>query len=283
MEAAADVVECRRLGVGVGGQHGLAGVGAEGLVVPVVAGHAEHRHLELAPAGELVERREELALGEVAGRTEEHQRVGGSCGHAPMLADRSRAVATPALACLARCDLSPRSSTASGPATSGSRARLDSLDDDTVARPSLLPGWTVGHVLTHIAAQRRQPRAGAARCRCGARSSTRYPGGSAQRDAEIEQGSGRPVDELVADVRATSARLEATWDGTDRRGLGRARHLRWAAGAGRLAALRPLAGGGGAPRRPRPRLHERRLAGRLRPARPGRQGAWRGGPACRWA
>ena len=40
----------------------------------------------------------------------------------------------------------------------------------------------------------------------------RYPGGSAQRDADIEQGSGRPVDALVADVRATSARLEATWD-----------------------------------------------------------------------
>ncbi len=40
----------------------------------------------------------------------------------------------------------------------------------------------------------------------------RYPGGSEQRDADIEQGSGRPVDALVADVRATSARLEATWD-----------------------------------------------------------------------
>jgi maleylpyruvate isomerase len=25
------------------------------------------------------------------------------------------------------------------------------LDDDDVRRPSLLPNWTVGHVLTHIA------------------------------------------------------------------------------------------------------------------------------------
>src|SRR5258708_2431063 len=30
-------------------------------------------------------------------------------------------------------------------------ARLVGLTDDEARRPSLLPGWTVGHVLTHIA------------------------------------------------------------------------------------------------------------------------------------
>jgi maleylpyruvate isomerase len=88
---------------------------------------------------------------------------------------------------------------------------LDSLDDDTVRAPSLLPRWTVGHVLTHLARNAEgQERAllGALRGEVVAR----YPGGSTQRDADIERGSGRPVDVLVADVRGTSARLETTWD-----------------------------------------------------------------------
>ncbi len=88
---------------------------------------------------------------------------------------------------------------------------LDSLDDDIVRAPSLLPGWTVGHVLTHIARNaesHERALLGALRGEVVAR----YPGGSAQRDADIEQGSDRPVDALVTDVRATSARLEATWD-----------------------------------------------------------------------
>ncbi|MTA15332.1 MAG: maleylpyruvate isomerase, partial [Actinobacteria bacterium] len=29
--------------------------------------------------------------------------------------------------------------------------RVASIDDETVRRPSLLPGWTVGHVLAHLA------------------------------------------------------------------------------------------------------------------------------------
>jgi maleylpyruvate isomerase len=88
---------------------------------------------------------------------------------------------------------------------------LDSVDDDTARAPSLLPGWTVGHVLTHIARNAEsQERAllGALRGEVVAR----YPGGSAQRDADIENGARRPVGALVADVRATSARLESTWD-----------------------------------------------------------------------
>jgi maleylpyruvate isomerase len=88
---------------------------------------------------------------------------------------------------------------------------LDALDAETVRAPSLLPGWTVGHVLTHIARNaesHERALLGALRGEVVAR----YPGGSTQRDADIEKGSGRPVDALAADVRATTARLEATWD-----------------------------------------------------------------------
>ena len=88
---------------------------------------------------------------------------------------------------------------------------LDALDAESVRAPSLLPGWTVGHVLTHIARNaesHERALLGALRGEVVAR----YPGGSTQRDADIEEGSGRPVDVLAADVRATSARLEATWD-----------------------------------------------------------------------
>ena len=58
------------------------------------------------------------------------------------------------------------------------------------------------------------PRATSGLCSvpCGARSWRGTREGPTQRDADIEQGSGRPVDALVADVRATSARLEATWN-----------------------------------------------------------------------
>jgi maleylpyruvate isomerase len=87
---------------------------------------------------------------------------------------------------------------------------LDGLDEDSVRAPSLLPGWTVGHVLTHIARNaesHERALLGALRGEVVAR----YSGGDAQRDGDIEAGSGRPVDVLVADVRATSARLESTW------------------------------------------------------------------------
>ena len=42
-----------------------------------------------------------------------------------------------------------------------------------------------------------------------------YPGGPEQREGEIEAGATRPAAELVADVAASAARLEATWSATD--------------------------------------------------------------------
>jgi len=91
---------------------------------------------------------------------------------------------------------------------------LQGLSDDQARAPSRLPGWSVGHVLTHIArnadshirqlhaAQRRE-------------ATERYPGGREQRAGEIEAGAGRPAAVLVADVRDTCAALEVVWDALD--------------------------------------------------------------------
>ena len=92
-------------------------------------------------------------------------------------------------------------------------AVLDAALDDgrlDVAVPSRLPGWTVGHVLTHLARNAdsiRRVLQGAAR----GEPVDRYVGGVAGRDAEIEAGHARPAGEQVDDVRRSIWRLEQTW------------------------------------------------------------------------
>ncbi len=84
------------------------------------------------------------------------------------------------------------------------------VDDGAARRPSRLPGWTVGHVLAHLA----RNADGHTRRLEGAlrgREVARYPGGDAQREGEIEAGAGRPAEELIRDLIATAERLEQTW------------------------------------------------------------------------
>lgn len=84
------------------------------------------------------------------------------------------------------------------------------------AQPSLLPGWTRGHVLSHLAGNARsfvRQLAGAER----GEPAERYPGGVEFRDAEIEQGANRSWDDLVEDVRSSAADLDSALD----------RHTRW--------------------------------------------------------
>ena len=94
------------------------------------------------------------------------------------------------------------------------------LDDRAVAEPSLLPGWTRGHVLTHVARHADstiRALTGAARGDIVAR----YPGPPGSRDREIEHGANRTAAALVADVVDTSVALdevvgslpEAAWSG----------------------------------------------------------------------
>lgn len=86
-------------------------------------------------------------------------------------------------------------------------AALDGLTDADARRPSLLPGWTVGHVLTHLA----RNGDGLARCLDGARRGVQvpaYPGGDAGRDRDIADGAGRDAAALVADVADSAARFD---------------------------------------------------------------------------
>jgi maleylpyruvate isomerase len=83
-------------------------------------------------------------------------------------------------------------------------------DDAAMREPSLLPGWTRGHVLAHLARNADalgRAAAGAAR----GEPTPMYPGGDAGRAAEIEAGAGRSADELRADVAGTAAELDRVW------------------------------------------------------------------------
>jgi len=101
-------------------------------------------------------------------------------------------------------------------AVRASQHRLESLieplTDDDARRPSQLPGWTVGHLLTHLARNAE----GLTRIADGAGQgieaemypSGDYPDGQQRRDADIEAGAGRCADELHADIADTARRLD---------------------------------------------------------------------------
>ena len=86
-------------------------------------------------------------------------------------------------------------------------AALSSLTDDEARQPSLLPGWSVGHVLTHIA---RNADSVVRRFEGALRGEIldQYVGGPAGREAEIEAGARRSAAELVDDVRRTCAEVD---------------------------------------------------------------------------
>jgi maleylpyruvate isomerase len=103
----------------------------------------------------------------------------------------------------------------------------DLLESDLLdpARRSLLPGWTIGHVLTHLARNADGFRAlfeGAGRGEVAAM----YPGGFEQRTADIEAGALMPAAALVHDVRTAIWKLDAAWVGLSAAGwAGRGRLL----------------------------------------------------------
>ena len=102
-------------------------------------------------------------------------------------------------------------------------ARAGDID---VTAPSLLPGWTIGHVLTHLA-RNADSMTWVLESSERGELVDRYPGGVARRNADIEAGAGRPAAEQIADVAATDARLDAVlaahtrWDGRCRDVTGR--------------------------------------------------------------
>lgn len=88
---------------------------------------------------------------------------------------------------------------------------VSALHDDDVRRPSLLPGWTIGHVLAHLA---RNADSHVRLLEAGARGEVadQYEGGAAGRAAEIERDADRSAATHRDDLAATIAALEACWD-----------------------------------------------------------------------
>ena len=93
------------------------------------------------------------------------------------------------------------------------RETLAGLTDTDARRPSLLPGWTVGHVLTHLA-RNADSHVRMLEAAASGHVGDQYPGGDEQRSADIDRGAGRPAGELVEDVIASAARLEEAWGAT---------------------------------------------------------------------
>ena len=89
-------------------------------------------------------------------------------------------------------------------------ATITPLDDATMAGPSLLAGWTVAHLLTHLArnADSHVRRTEAAIAGVVV---DQYPGGLTERAADIEAGAGRSAAAVRDDVGASTARLLAAW------------------------------------------------------------------------
>jgi maleylpyruvate isomerase len=84
------------------------------------------------------------------------------------------------------------------------------LTNDVARQPSLLPGWSVGHVLTHLARNADAHR-GLAEAALRGESSDMYPRGLDARNADIEAGAGRPAAALVDDVARSGEALAAAW------------------------------------------------------------------------
>lgn len=86
------------------------------------------------------------------------------------------------------------------------------LSDGQVAEPSLLPGWSRGHVLTHLA---RNADSVVRRLDAAARGDTveQYRGGRTGRREEIAAGAHRNAAELIEDVRRSAEDVDACFAG----------------------------------------------------------------------
>ncbi|MGP9501549.1 maleylpyruvate isomerase N-terminal domain-containing protein [Specibacter sp. AOP5-B1-6] len=85
--------------------------------------------------------------------------------------------------------------------------RVAGLTDQEVRTPSRLPGWSIGHVLTHLA---RNADAHARRLAGAIRGEDvpKYASGADQRSGEIEDGAGRSAKEILADLDSSCSHLE---------------------------------------------------------------------------
>jgi maleylpyruvate isomerase len=94
-----------------------------------------------------------------------------------------------------------------GAATAALLRTARDLTDEQAGAPSRLPGWTRGHVLTHLA----RNADGLANLLTWARTGVVTPmyASPGEREVNIEAGAGRPAAELTADVTASAAAFAA--------------------------------------------------------------------------
>lgn len=87
---------------------------------------------------------------------------------------------------------------------------IEHLDDETIRGPSMLPGWSVAHVLSHVArnADSHMRRAAAS---IEGLMIDQYPGGFSGRAAEIDAGADRPAREVIDDVKSSGRALQQMW------------------------------------------------------------------------
>jgi maleylpyruvate isomerase len=84
------------------------------------------------------------------------------------------------------------------------------MGDDDCRAPSLLPGWSRGHVLAHWARNADGQTRMLEAAMCG-KVAAQYPGGDGQREADIEAGSARPARLILQDARIATDRVEDAW------------------------------------------------------------------------
>ena len=105
---------------------------------------------------------------------------------------------------------------------------VDSMTDEDLRGPSLLPGWTRGHVLSHLA-RNADAMVNQVTSAVTGEDVPMYAGGRAGRDADIEAGAGRHIGDIRLDLSDSAERLlEAFADFPDE---ALARQVRWPSGS----------------------------------------------------
>lgn len=89
-------------------------------------------------------------------------------------------------------------------------ATVTDLDQPDLARDTLCRGWTVAHVLTHLA-RNADALLNLVRWAADGRERAAYPS-EAERDAAIAEGAQRPLDEIIEDLRVTAERFRQEAD-----------------------------------------------------------------------
>ena len=94
---------------------------------------------------------------------------------------------------------------------------LDSLTDDQCREPSALPGWTRGHVLSHLA-RNAESHVHVLQCAVRGEVGEQYVGGAKARKEGIESHAHDSAESLVSAVRKSIYALEGQWAATNSEG-----------------------------------------------------------------